>query len=244
MCEPSHSIVQYPVSDPETQEPIRDLVKTAVATAQNLEIAEAPTPEKAEAIKSSLILPQGVVIDRFINYSRLGSGHSEAIGKLSPRIRCRLPEDVKYEAHWWERSVKLDGRKPRWVNDYGPEDSLNSATVYANRSSIGDMKIFRRFFENSLKHTDRPANYVDPFLSMINNKGREHLARSIKKFYHGKGGSLALTITSALLGPEKDRMIGLLLKITRVREYLNDAWADGELWLPKQKPLLMLGGVP
>jgi hypothetical protein len=244
MCEPSHSIVQYPAFDPETQDPIKDLVKTAVATAQSLEIADAPTPEKADAIKSSLILPQGVVIDRFINYSRLGSGHSEAIGKLSPRIRCRLPEDVKYEAHWWERSVKLDGRKPGWVNDYGPEESLSSATVYANRSSIGDMKIFRRFFENSLRHTDRPSSYVEPFLQMINGKGRDYLARSIKRFYSGKTYSLDMTIISALGGPQKERMIGLLLKTTRVREYLNDAWADGELWLPKPKPLLILGGVP
>lgn len=241
MCEPSHSIIQYPTVDPESQDPIRDAVRMAVSNAHQIEINEAPNEEVAAAIKSSLILPQGVISGHFINYSRLGSGHSEAIGKLPVRVRSRLPEDVKYEAHWWDRSVKLDSRMPQWVKLLGQDESKDSATVYAERTSIGDLKIFRRFFENSLLHSERPNNYVEPFFLMLSVKGFDTFTKSLKRIFNGKL-SISDTLYSVFKSKDKKtkaKVIGVMLKMTRNRENLVCEWADdSKLWVPESKVLV------
>ncbi len=238
MCEPSHSIIQYPTIDPESQDPIRDAVRMAVSNAHQIEINEAPNEEVAAAIKSSLMLPQGVISGHFINYSRLGSGHSEAIGKLPARVRLRLPEDVKYEAHWWNRSVKLDSRLPNWVKLIGVDESKDSATVYANKTSIGDLKIFRRFLENSLLHSERPGNYAGPFFQMLSLKGFANFEKSLKRIFNGKF-SVSDTLHSVFKSKDKKtkaKVIGMMLNMTRKRENLVDEWSDDtKLWVPESK---------
>lgn len=238
MCEPSHSIIQYPTIDPESHDPIRDTVRLAISSARQIEINEAPNEEVAAAIKSSLILPQGVVSGDFINYSRLGSGHSEAIGKLPVYIRSRLPEDVKYEAHWWNRSVKLDSRLPTWVKLIGIDESKDSAKVYAEKTSIGDLKIFRRFFENSLLHSNRPGNYIEPFFKMLSMGGWDYLSQNLKRALSGKI-SISDTLHSILKSKDKklkEKVIGIMLKTTRKRENLVCEWSDDtKLWVPESK---------
>ena len=229
MCEPSHSIVQFPTHNPETHDPITSLVRGAMNTAKAIQLADS-TPEQAEIIKSSVIIPQGAIIGNFINYSRMGSGHSESMGKLPEHIRIRLPEDVKYEAQWWERRVKLDSRVPSWVKHYGPADSLQSAEDYANRASMGDIKIFRRFLETSLKLSDRPSRYSYYILEILSPKGKEALGRALSRFSGGKKVFLSMTLSSLLEGPQKDIVIGMIMKVTRKRENLIDLWADDKAW--------------
>jgi hypothetical protein len=233
MCEPSHSIVQYPTYDPFTEDPIRSLISTAVATARTIELSEANTPEKVEKIQSSLLLPQGVVSGNFINYSRFGSGHSESIGKLPTRTLERLPQDVKYEAHWWNRNVKLDSRVPKWVETFGKQESLDSATFYAERASIGDLKIFRRFLENSLKFSDRPYVYIDHFMMMLTSRGKTFIAEKLRWIFNGKAVNVSMTLHSMLLDKkQKEVAIGVMLKATRKREYLCAEWSDDpKLWV-------------
>jgi hypothetical protein len=216
MCEPSHSIIQYPTQHYDSGE-----------------------PTKIESIFDQLQVPKGIVIGSFINYSALGFGHSEALGKLPSTTRYKLPRDTKYEAHWWDRTVCLDGyiSLPEYIRD----ESLESATTYAHRSSIGDLKILRRFLETSLMKSRHSHMYSHYLFQLFSSKGRQELYQSLDRIFNFKSYSLESTLSTLLLDrTNKAKVIGMILKITRKRENMSDAWADDKvLWTPNQE-LVML----
>lgn len=228
MCEPSHSILQFPTEIPNSDVDYLPRIQSAVGQSFNLQV-ESAQPKQRKIIKDSIIsIPQGTVIGSFINYSRLGSGHSECLSKLRHTIRGYLPDDMKYEAQWWDRKVKPDCYiNPVWLREILIEESLLSAISYAKRSSIGDLKILRRFLESSLRATENHERYTCMFFyDLLSEKGREGLMGSLKRFFDGK--AIRPISINVLIKDEvfSERVIGIMMKMTRKREFLNDAWAD------------------
>lgn len=206
MCEPTHSIVQYPTVV--EGEPIGHLVQAAI--------------ERPET--KGLLLPTGSLIYGYLNYSSLGFGHSEAVGRLPYHVRSRLPEDMKYEAKWWDRTVRRD-----WGWDapgYIDPNSYESAETYAQRSSIGSLPILRRFLEQTLMKTFRPSSYVSPFLEILNDNGQSALRESISKIFSGKNINNQYTLSTLLESEKKEKVIGMMLKTTRNPRNLRDVWAS------------------
>lgn len=132
MCEPTHSIVQFPDEDDGGN----------------------PTEPRIDALPT-LAQKEGwwtwakKKIGRFFHLSKLGNGHSETLTLITPLTHSFLPIDTKYEALWWDRTVHLDGtfHGP----DFNQSFALECATDYANRVSIGNLTLLRQFIEGSMK---------------------------------------------------------------------------------------------
>lgn len=225
MCEPAHSIIQFPTEIPSSMVDYKPRIERAVQGSFELQLQYAQPKEK----RAILEIPQGIVIGPFINYSRLGSGHSECLAQLKSKIREYIPEEMKYEALWWERRVKIDTIfDPEWLKEFVIEESISAATEYARRSSIGDLKILRRFLEVSLQTSDRPSTYSYQFvLNLLSKRGRAKLNEALQKLFYGKKLHDLDTIEKCLREDRfKNQIIGIMMKITRERRNLNDAWAD------------------
>lgn len=84
MCEPSHSIIQYPEYHDDM-----------------------PVGPKLEALKPSWLEK----IHNWFHVSKLGSGHSEAMSmnRLASRM---LPAEHRYDGNWWDRTVRPDHWHP------------------------------------------------------------------------------------------------------------------------------------
>lgn len=140
MCEPNHSIVQYPDRDPDSGN---------------------PTEEKIESIT-----PKDGWFKKILGWfhlSRLGSGHSRAIASV--RHEAMLPVPFLYEAKWWDRTVHVDGMKAR--RREVADEALDCATEYSRRVVIGNLSMLRRFLEISLKKSDIPGAYVHQFVHAL-----------------------------------------------------------------------------
>lgn len=165
-------------------------------------------------------------VGQFFHFSKLGNGHSEAIG-YAKRHYGRVPEPTRYETNWWDRTVHLDGG---FYNQKGErirpdashvQESLACAEGYANQVCIGNLSMLRRFLEESIKKSDVPINYIDQMRrGLFNLKGKLEFEKREK-----------LIIPSG-----RDTYIPQFMKmclgLTRRREFLNDSWADDtKLWL-------------
>jgi hypothetical protein len=137
--------------------------------------------------------------------------------------------------------VKLDSRVPKWVETFGKQESLDSATFYAERASIGDLKIFRRFLENSLKFSDRPYLYIDHFMMMLTPRGKAFIAQQLRWIFDGKALNVPMTLCNMLADKkQKEVAIGVMLKATRKREYLCAEWSDdSKLWVKEKVEVIM-----
>lgn len=134
MCEPNHSIVQYPDQDDRGN----------------------PTSTMIDAIPSNgdgFFTWAKKKIKSWFHFSKLGKGHSEAMSTLSAWARQRLPEDTKYEAAWWARTVRLDGRY-NGGHEFDAAEAFNAAHEYAHRVSLGNMTLLRQFLQGSIQKTD------------------------------------------------------------------------------------------
>jgi hypothetical protein len=206
MCEPTHSIVQFPDQDDDGN----------------------PTGGLVDAIPLETKGQDGFWqwmkkrIGSWFHFSRLGNGHSEALGLLTVQARRRLPADTKYEATWWNRKVHLDGLFNG--QQYDAQLALDCATTYAKAVSIGGLTQLRRFLATSMKKSERPWSYAETFVQMLKMEGYNAFNKLVKKFF----GSVKQACTSKL-----DELIKLMLGFTRKRRFLVDAWADdGKLWVP------------
>lgn len=204
MCEPYHSIVQYPSQD--------DLGN--------------PTESRLRA--SNKFLDWGKKILDWFHFSKLGSGHSEATGFGYQQLR-QLPDPTSYEAHWWNRTVHLDGEF-RGV-DFNRKDAIECAEEYARRTSIGNLSILRRFLEGSLRATRRMAMYEERLVSgMLNHAGRDLIVGRLRQFERDHGHD-----QFRWAGSVKNQYIKLLMGFTRKRDLLVPEWADDNtLWTPGQ----------
>lgn len=158
MCEPTHSIVQFPDQDDKGD----------------------PIEAKIDALPSDGIMKK---IGSWLHISHCAYGHSEALGRISPMARLFLPRDTKYEAQWWDRSVHRDGsfHGP----EYNRVLALDAATCYANKVSIGTLGQVRQFLENSIRKSEMHKDaYIARYINnMLNRSGREAFLEKIKNLF-------------------------------------------------------------
>lgn len=215
MCEPNHSIVQYPEDRGDGN----------------------PTMTMLEPSIGKKILELGKKFWKWLHFSKLGTGHSEAIRALGS-FSSLIPQEVRYEAQWWDRTVKLDGL---WHGEaFDREPALAAATDYAKVVSIGSLTALRQFLDVSLRKTERIYLYTMYFLEqLLNQKGRDLANRKLKTTNINVcliRGSLG----RQLGGSQLESLIKVILGMTRRRDLLNDAWADdSSLWTPGQPGLLV-----
>lgn len=210
MCEPSHSIVQYP-EDRGDGNPTEPLLESSVR---------------------KKILELGKRFWKWLHFSKLGTGHWQAIRTLGSYTSF-IPQETRYEAYWWDRTVKLDGKF--YGEAFDKEQALAAALNYAKAVSIGSLTALRRFLETSLRKSDRVHLYTTAFLEkMLNKEGRDLATRRLRSC------NVDLTYIRKVLGWHYDNkgldsIIKVLLGMTRQRSLLNDAWADdSSLWTPGQ----------
>ena len=174
MCEPKHSIVQYPDNNDDDQS------------------SGMPTEQRISGWGEWLRK-----IGRWLHLSKMGNGHSEAIKATGlvgdvkfSREELFLPKPTYYEVEWWERKLLLDGpfrgsfeRIGRNALDRSymafderaaelrralQQESKDAAQQYANAVSIGNMTTFRRFFTTSIAKSAEPRKYALHFELMLN----------------------------------------------------------------------------
>ena len=200
MCEPSHSIVQFP--DEDDRGPTGGLIDAL------------PQEGFWERMKKR--------IGNWFHLSKMGRGHSETLGHLTLPGRRLLPPDTKYEAHWWERTVVLDGR----FNgiEFDKAWALECANEYAHQVSIGSMHQLRQYLEVSMRKSYRPSSYLTAFTQMLNAKGRDAFQVKIKHlpFIHQRAFYEDYHIQDGFV----DKAIKVMLGFTRKRELLVPEWAD------------------
>ncbi len=208
MCEPLHSIVQFPDQD-DHDNPTGPMIDTI--------------PPNGDPLWSKM----KAKIKNWFMFSRLGFGHSESMEFLPVRLRERLPLDTKYEVQWWDRVTKLDGKY--YGKDFDREDALMAATTYAQRTSIGNLTLLRQFLEVSITKTSRPGAYLEQFVAILNQKGREVYNEKIRRILKAPVTWLSYLGSKFQLEVATKLMLGF----TRKRSLLVPEWADdAKLWLP------------
>ncbi len=209
MCEPNHSIVQFPNQDDQGN----------------------PTESRLDSIPSE----QGwgawlkKKIGSYFHFSKMGLGHSETLGTISPVGRRLLIQDTKYEAQWWDRKFHLDG------TFHGPEydkkEAFDCAHEYAKRVSIGNLTTLRQFLENSIMKTFQLSRYLELFAgSFLNREGsNEFLVKMKTKLYWQDLWNIPFNLDKE----ERRKLLKMMLGFTRRRNLLVPEWADDtKLWTP------------
>ncbi len=236
MCEPFHSITQFPALT-EEQDSLRPQLEAATQSpivSYGLALRDNATIK----VISDPYADLGVEIDEFVNYSKMGLGHSESLARLPARARRRLPQDTRYEVAWWERRVRIDGGfygGPKYLE----QQAMESAKKYAHLASIGSLPIFRRFLETTVRRTDewRRFQYFQRVLeNLLTAEGREQLARKLQAAIGGRKGASILDSLPLLDVPLFDRCVNAMMGFTRKRELMVSEWADDDaLWVKKSK---------
>lgn len=200
MCEPYHSVVQFEDRGP--GDPTSGRLDMVLGPVKNL----------------------GRKVWDWFHLSKAGAGHSEALMKALASLHL-VPNNTKYEIAWWNRVVKIDGY---YHGDMDNHRALIACEKYADASSIGDIQIFRRWFESTLRASDRGYIYIEMFRSMLSHEGRLTLEGKMKKIdprFDGGG-----------YGPYHlpQPMINAMVGLTRKRNLLAPEWSDNDkLWAPK-----------
>jgi hypothetical protein len=213
MCEPNHSIVQYPDED--------DRGPTATRIEALPEVKEGWFKEKLKQIL------------RWFHLSRPGFGHSEAIGAVPILARTNfLPTDTKYEARWWDRRVVLDGAYHG--HQFDKDEALACATEYANRVSIGSLQALRNFLEVSMRKSASMVLYVRRFLSdMLRKEGRDLLWAKVRLILGARAvADSRLNYQLITVADDKrEAVIKAVIGFTRKRSLLVPEWSDdNKLW--------------
>jgi hypothetical protein len=182
MCEPHHSIVQYPIDDGDNDNTTR--LQWGLGK----------------------IFDWGKKIGSWFHFSKLGSGHTESI-EWSKTKGLLLPNDTRYETDWWIRRVRLDS----FDRSHETDRALAAARQYSEAVCIGDIQKFRRFFETSIQKSDRPRIYFLNFIErMLTQPARDEIALRVQRIW-GKSllqiGQIKQTdrLCSLLLGYTRKR---------------------------------------
>jgi hypothetical protein len=206
MCEPTHSIIQYPPDDPDSGNPVDQKIEAAV------------DPKWRSWLKR---------VKGWFHMSKLGSGHSEAISTRGFEL---LPKPTFYEGYWWNRTVKLDGIFRKFEGrEYDQRLALEAATDYSHRVVIGNLGMLRRFLETSMRNSEFPYRYVEEFLQrMVTSHVRDKLSKNIIKISNGTRSSRLYSLNDAIK-QNLDSVIKVVLGATRQRNWLCPEWADDQL---------------
>jgi hypothetical protein len=207
MCEPSHSIVQYPDSNPDDHLPMGDRLKQTLG---------------------ERIVAWGKRIQNWFHFSKLGSGHSDAI-ELSGRSSLILPEHTRYEGLWWDRDFKIDGSYHGFSTEQA--DAFETAKYYHDEKVMKNMSTFRRFLETSIEKSDSGQLYMHQFAEhVLTKEGRDGLYSKLKRL-----GKSLFTWQLFRSKETKEKATKILMGFTRKRILLLPHWADDEkLWTPGQ----------
>lgn len=214
MCEPSVSITQFPVDDPSSGDPLEP---------------------KLQSVLSAKVMSWRKKISSWLHWCRLGSGHSESMG-IFHLSGVHLPDDIKYEGRWWSpwhdpRSFAVDGRFP---SQYIPfkDDAERCARQYCEAVATGNMSVFRRFLEGSMKKSYTPPEYIMRFLYMLRSTGREELLGRLGKLFCPKTSRYS-NIVEISYRNNPAGVIKCVMGYTRNRGLFLPEWADNDkIWTP------------
>ncbi len=218
MCEPAHSVVQYPHDFDDKDLPFGGQM------------------DKESRLKSALgkACKWTKKIGKWLHLSRFGAGHSKAT-LVDGRQSLYLPQATLYEGYWWNRKFSLDGCFKR-------EDplALKAAQQYHNDSVMGNMSLFRRFLETSMQKTSHPdgaSAYVQTLVtSVLTAEGGNKLLARFRRVFGGKSFRLETVMGPHANGVELNRAIKLVMGFTRQRRLFLPHFADDEsLWVPGGK---------
>lgn len=216
MCEPYHSVLQFP-NENDDGTPLGPVLERAVT--------------KRGWLKRIL---------GWFHISKMGSGHSETLNVRKEALLW-LPQPYYYENAWWERTVRKDISPGRRMADF-PEEALEAAKEYSDRVVTGSLPAFRRFLETSMQTSESPHKYVENFILCLNQNGQDQLYTKLKRICNISSMLFTNFRYTMLTDPQKKRsIISTILGFTRKRELLVPVWADdNQLWLPNQKKGEML----
>lgn len=213
MCEPNHSINQFP-DDPDL------------------------TPKVQSAFQK--VTEWAKKVGSWFHFSKMGMGHSESI-RYGKNQSLYIPEPTRYEAKWWFRRFERDGsfigsdgkvyrewgdRPPHIMEEMA--DAFDSARIYADQVCLGSLSAFRRFFETSVQKSNYANLYFEQFRSMLNTEGRLEMDKKLK-FLDLRSSYFSI----GAVDRNKDAMTKICMGLTRKRGLLIPEWADdNKLWLP------------
>jgi hypothetical protein len=174
----------------------------------------------------------------FFHLSRFGQGHHESRSARLGRSNWMSLQATSYEIKWWERKVQFDGPlvipqdvenslgMPRPVLDKMRElirgEALIACTLYAKKTSIGDLKIFRRFLEETIRATPSLPSYQEVLFDLFKGAGRDELTRRLQQAELDTIWSSGVKIDR----PQRDRLAKVVCGLTRDRTLIRDEWAD------------------
>jgi len=213
MCEPTHSIVQYSHQDDEGR-PTQPKIEREM--------------EKRSGFRK--VIDWGKKILDWIHFSAMGAGHSFSIQLIGAK-EILLPADTRYEALWWDRTFRIDGRFHG--EEFDAQLAFDCAHEYAKEVSLGNLTKLRMFLETSMHKTEYFSLYVSAFFdNLICRGGRDEAIAKLRNSLNIK----KVNNLSMMFGvnPTKDvigKAIKVMLGLTRKRHLLNSAWADDQsLW--------------
>jgi len=212
MCEPYHSIVQYPDDYDDSDLPFGGNMDKE----SRLKAALGKTFEWARKF------------GKWFHLSKFGAGHSGAT-RENYHNTLYLPTPTLWEGRWWDRTFHLDS----WGRTHGESMQQKSAAhAYHEASALGNMSLFRRFLETSMKKTNHPHGpwaYTERLVEdMLTTEGKNAFTSKFnsvfgRKFY---GHSIY-----KLAQQNPDKIIKLTLGFTRKRNLLLPHFADDDkLW--------------
>lgn len=298
MCEPSHSVIQYPTEKElkfgtEHLQCSIERIKEADATYGqylagyfDIHVIGVSEQANAERYRTSLgqVFSWAKMIDDFYNFSKIGSGHSESIEWAKTKHYQIPTDDTRYEGQWWNRTFIMDGpfnylglnehrmmqavqsrysgtvdeykqtfvtSFKRWFTDR-KSAAFESAKQYHEQTVIGNMKMLRRFLEESMLNSDSMPRYIEQLISHVFkptavNQLKQKLAiilghkgppesMSFDTLYSFKRGSWYTAINKPKGQPamtkkntqQEKNVIAAVMGLTRNRKYVTDIYADDE----------------
>ena len=218
MCEPYHSVVQYPSDFDDSNLPFGGNMDKRARLQSALGKAFSWTKK----------------IGKWFHLSRFGAGHSGAT-RESGRASLYLPRATLYEGQWWHRQFKLDGWYGRGLDPL----ALEAAEKYHKSSVMGNMSLFRRFLETSMVKTNHPqgaAVYVETMLDYVFTKeGANKLLEKFRRVF-GKNVTFARVMNQRSHEQEVEKGIKIVMGFSRKRKLFLPHFSDDDsLWVPGGK---------
>lgn len=239
MCEPYHSIVQFEPPPSMNDDDDRDFHDDG---------GSGSPPSRITRYISNAVKWVKKIGSRW-HLSKMGEGHTGAVGSLDGiRDTFLLPERTLWEAAWWNRTLKKDGRTA--FLPHQEPIAYAEAKKYADIVSIGSLHSLRQFLENSIRNSQRPSSYVWMIRQqLLNQKGRKSYEHKLIQAFGKTGADSLFDRAYALLDDKPvsyktrneylDRLVKIVLGFTRKRDMLVPEWSDDlSLWVPPTRPVV------
>jgi hypothetical protein len=226
MCEPTHSVVQYPAFT-EAGDPVESYLQAAFMRS----------------------LSRGRRVGEMMHYSMAGFGHSECISKI-PAADAMLPEPTRYEGLWWKREFKIDGPfNGPFKDEASMKEAFAAAEKYSKLLSYGDVYTLQQFVRDAIQNSSNPQRYVDIVLQDVLRGGFRAVAYdTIREALQGDTPNSRYAVTPGLRESNKkvfDKLQTTVTGILSRRENFNEIWADDDsLWTSSGEPVMQVQSTP